>query len=99
RGSLSATGQTLCWSVIFFVASAAASSAYLTVSEVFPLEMRAIAISLFYALAGALMCAAAWVAWKLGVDAERRPLEEVCPPLGMDDPLTRGSRAAASGGF
>jgi hypothetical protein len=29
------------------------------------------------------MCAAAWVAWKLGVDAERRPLEEVCPPLGM----------------
>ena len=114
RGWLSATGQTLCWSVIFFVASAAASSAYLTVSEVFPLEMRAIAISLFYALgtalggfagpplygamieggsrsglfaayalAGALMCLAAWVAWKLGVDAERRPLEEVCPPLGM----------------
>lgn len=114
RGSLSATGQTLCWSVIFFVASAAASSAYLTVSEVFPLEMRAISISLFYALgtalggfvgpplygamieggsrgglfaayalAGALMCVAAFVAWKLGVDAERRPLEEVCPPLGM----------------
>jgi MFS family permease len=115
RGWLSATGQTLCWSVIFFVASAAASSAYLTVSEVFPLEMRAISISLFYAagtalggfagpplygamieggsrgglfaayaLAGALMCAAAFVAWKLGVDAERRPLEEVCAPLGAD---------------
>jgi len=37
-----------------------------------------------YALAGALMCAAAWVAWKLGVDAERRPLEEVCTPLGAE---------------
>ena len=51
---LSATGQALAWSAIFFVASAAASSAYLTVSEVFPLEMRAIAISLFYALGTAL---------------------------------------------
>ena len=40
---------SLCWSAIFFVASAAASSAYLTVSEIFPLEMRAIAISIFYA--------------------------------------------------
>jgi MFS family permease len=125
RGWLSATGQTLCWSVIFFVASAAASSAYLTVSEVFPLEMRAISISLFYAvgtalggfagpplygalieggsrgglfaayaLAGVLMCIAALVAWKLGVDAERKPLEEVCPPLGVDDPLTRGREPA-----
>jgi len=115
RGWLSAASQTVCWSVIFFVASAAASSAYLTVSEVFPLEMRAISISLFYAagtalggfagpplygamieggsrgglfaayvLAGVLMCAAALVAWKLGVNAERRPLEEVCPPLGME---------------
>ncbi len=41
--------RPLCWSAIFFFASAAASSAYLTVSEVFPLEMRAISISLFYA--------------------------------------------------
>src|SRR6476660_9295669 len=127
RGWLSATGQTLCWSVIFFVASAAASSAYLTVSEVFPLEMRAISISLFYALgtalggfvgpplygamiesgsrdglfaayalAGALMCVAAWVAWKLGVDAERRPLEEVCPPLGMQQDHSSASGAAYS---
>jgi MFS family permease len=39
----------LCWSAVFFLASAAASSAYLTVSEVFPLEMRALAISVFYA--------------------------------------------------
>jgi len=49
EGWLSATTQGVAWSVIFFFASAAASSAYLTVSEVFPLEMRAIAISLFYA--------------------------------------------------
>ena len=41
--------QGVAWSVIFFFASAAASSAYLTVSEIFPLEMRAIAISLFHA--------------------------------------------------
>jgi MFS family permease len=114
---LSATAQTACWSVIFFFASAAASAAYLTVSEVFPLEMRAVTISLFYAfgtalggfagpplygamieggsrgglfaayaLAGALMCIAGLVAWKIGIDAERRPLEEVCPPLGTHDP-------------
>lgn len=41
--------QAVAWSVIFFVASAAASSAYLTVSEIFPLEIRALAISIFYA--------------------------------------------------
>ncbi|MFL5304901.1 MAG: MFS transporter [Polyangia bacterium] len=40
--------QALSWSVIFFVASSAASSAYLTVSEIFPLEIRALAIALFY---------------------------------------------------
>jgi MFS family permease len=48
-GVLDAVQQTLAWTVIFFVASAAASSAYLTVGESFPLEMRAIAIALFYA--------------------------------------------------
>ncbi len=42
--------MTVAWTVIFFVASCAASSAYLTVSEVFPLEMRGVAISIFYAL-------------------------------------------------
>ncbi|QHN03953.1 MFS transporter [Granulicella sp. WH15] len=47
---LTATTQTACWTVIFFVASAAASSAYLTVSEIFPLEVRAMAISIFYAV-------------------------------------------------
>jgi MFS family permease len=49
-GVLSATGQTVAWMVIFFVASAAASSAYLTVSETFPLEVRALAIAFFYAI-------------------------------------------------
>ncbi len=112
---LTATTQAMAWSAIFFVASAAASSAYLTVSEVFPLEMRAISISLFYAagtalggfvgpplygamiesgsrdalfgayaFAAVLMIAAALVTLFLGVDAERRPLEEVCKPLGAD---------------
>jgi MFS family permease len=49
-GLLSAQTQTLAWMVVFFFASAAASSAYLTVSETFPLEMRALAIALFYAV-------------------------------------------------
>jgi len=114
-GLLDATAQALAWAAIFFVASAAASSAYLTVSEIFPVEMRAVAISIFYAagtgiggfvgpalfgmliesgsrdalfygylLAAALMCAAAVVASLLGVDAERRPLEEIAPPLCED---------------
>jgi MFS family permease len=51
---LSATTQTLLWSIIFFFASAAASAAYLTVSEVFPLEVRAMAIALFYAIGTAI---------------------------------------------
>jgi MFS family permease len=107
--------QAVSWSLIFFVASAAASSAYLTVSEIFPLEMRAISISLFYAagtalggfvgpplygamiesgsrmalfgayaFAAVLMIVAALVTLFLGVDAERKPLEEVCAPLGSE---------------
>ena len=110
---LDATTQTLAWSVVFFFASAAASSAYLTVSEVFPLEMRALAISVFYAvgtgvggfaapalfgalietgsrgnvfigyeIGAALVLAAALVAWRWAVDAERKPLEQIAPPLG-----------------
>ena len=47
---LTAAQLTLCWSVVFFFASAAASSAYLTVSETFPVEMRALAIAVFYAV-------------------------------------------------
>lgn len=49
-GVLSAQTQTIAWMVIFFVASPAASAAYLTVSETFPLEVRALAIALFYAV-------------------------------------------------
>jgi len=49
-GLLTAQTQTLAWTMIFFVASAAASSAYLTVSEIFPLEIRALAIAIFYSV-------------------------------------------------
>jgi MFS family permease len=49
-GVLTALTQAICWSVTFFVASSAASAAYLTVSEIFPLEIRAVAISIFYAI-------------------------------------------------
>jgi MFS family permease len=114
---LDAATMTLAWSAVFFLASAAASSAYLTVSEVFPLEMRALAISIFYAvgtgvggfaapalfgaliasgsranvfagylLGAVLVVAAAAVAWRWAVAAERRPLEEVAPPL-ADHPV------------
>jgi MFS family permease len=112
QGMLTAVQQTIAWTTIFFFASAAASAAYLTVGESFPLEMRAIAIALFYAfgtgiggvagpivfgalietgaridilygylLGGGLMLAAAVVAFWLGVDAERRSLEDVAAPL------------------
>jgi len=50
EGWLDARSQTLCWSAVFFIASAAAGSAYLTASEVFPLEMRSLAIAVFYAI-------------------------------------------------
>jgi MFS family permease len=115
RELLGATGIAIAWSCIFFFASAAASSAYLTVSEIFPVEIRAISISLFYAagttlalagpplygamiesgsrgglfaaysLAAGLMCLAAVVAAILGVDAERKSLEQVARPLGHVD--------------
>ncbi|HEX4340843.1 MAG TPA: MFS transporter [Polyangiaceae bacterium] len=50
QGWLDAVTQTMLWCVVFFVASAAASSAYLTVSELFPVELRGMAIALFYAV-------------------------------------------------
>jgi MFS family permease len=115
-GILSATGQTIAWMVIFFFASAAASSAYLTVSETFPLEVRALAIAFFYALGtgiggvagpwlfgalidtgsrwslfggyligSVLMLAAALIAARFGVAAERKPLESVSRPLAAAD--------------
>ena len=115
KGVLTAQTQTLAWSVVFFFASAAASSAYLTASESFPLELRALAIALFYALGtavggvigpwlfgvligsgqrgaivggylggAALMLVAALVAWRWGVAAERRALEDVAAPLSLE---------------
>ncbi len=54
EGAVDARELTLCWSGIFFFASAAASAAYLTVSESFPIEARALAIALFYAVGTAL---------------------------------------------
>jgi MFS family permease len=53
-GVLDAFWQTALWTLVFFVASAAASSAYLTVSEIFPLEIRALAIAVFYAVGTAV---------------------------------------------
>ena len=50
-GTLNATTQTLCWAVVFFFASAGASAGYLTASEVFPLEVRAQSIAVFFAIA------------------------------------------------
>jgi MFS family permease len=54
RDLLSAQTLTIAWMMVFFFASAAASSAYLTVSEIFPLEMRALAIAFFYAIGTAI---------------------------------------------
>jgi MFS family permease len=111
-GLLTATTQTVAWCVIFFFASAGASAAYLTVSEIFPLEVRAKAIAVFFAIAqcfgalgpvvygaligdgsdpgrlfygyllgAAVMVVGGVVAIAFGVDAERRPLEDVATPL------------------
>ena len=113
-GYLSAQTQTIAWMVIFFFASPAASAAYLTVSETFPLEIRAFAIAIFYAIGtgiggvigpalfgalidsgsrttvfagylfgAVLMIAAAWVAWRFCIRAERQPLEQIAPPLAV----------------
>ncbi|HLI09986.1 MAG TPA: MFS transporter [Alphaproteobacteria bacterium] len=114
QGTLNATTQTIAWAVIFFFASAGASAGYLTASEVFPLEVRAQAIAVFFAIAqcfgflgthlygdligsgndptrlfiGYLIGAGAMIlgglaAAVLGVDAERKALEEIAAPLSM----------------
>jgi MFS family permease len=114
EGVLDAQSQTALWTVIFFFASAAASAAYLTIGESFPLETRAMSIALFYAIGtgvggvaapavfgaligsgsrpeilwgylfgGALMIFAALAELVLGIRAERRPLEDVAPPLSL----------------
>ena len=54
KGMLTATSQTVLWTVMFFFASSAASSAYLTVSEIFPLEVRALAIAIFFSIGTAV---------------------------------------------
>jgi MFS family permease len=54
RGVLSPAAQTVAWGIVFFFASAAANSEYLTVSEIFPLELRGLAIALFYSTGTAL---------------------------------------------
>jgi MFS family permease len=54
HGWLTATTQTVLWCAVFFVASAAASSAYLTVSELFPVELRGMAIALFFSVGTAI---------------------------------------------
>jgi MFS family permease len=62
---LSALTLTICWSICFFFASAGASAAYLTVSEIFPMETRAMAIALFYACGTGVAIAAPWTFGKL----------------------------------
>jgi MFS family permease len=54
HGLIDATQQTIAWMTIFFFASAAAGAAYLTVSETFPVEIRALAIAVFYAMGTAI---------------------------------------------
>jgi MFS family permease len=60
-GALDATTQTICWCVIFFFASAGASAAYLTVSEIFPVEVRAKAIAVFFAIAQSFGALGPWL--------------------------------------
>jgi MFS family permease len=60
-GFLNAVTQTACWCVIFFFASAGASSAYLTVSEIFPVEVRAKAIAVFFAIAQSFGAFGPWL--------------------------------------
>jgi MFS family permease len=64
-GALNAVTQTLCWCVIFFFASAGASAAYLTVSEIFPVEVRAKAIAVFFAVAQSFGALGPWLYGKL----------------------------------
>src|SRR6476659_1258725 len=75
KGHLDATTQTFCWIVIFFFASAGASAAYLTVSETWPIEIRAEAIAVFFAIAqlfGAV--GPLFYGWLIGDGTSRTPL-------------------------
>ncbi|WP_228389183.1 MFS transporter [Cumulibacter manganitolerans] len=87
-GALSAVTQTVLWCIIFFFASAGASSAYLTVSEIFPLELRGQAISYFFAISqGAGGVLAPFIFGKLIGDPEALQKLGHAPPNG---PLTWG---------
>ena len=132
-GHLSALTQTIFWCVIFFFASAGASSAYLTVSEIFPVELRGQAISYFFALSqgaggvvapwlfghliggahnkdvsrgplsvgyvigAVIMLTGAAVAWFIGIDSERKALEDVANPLSAVSRPEGGVTAGANG--
>lgn len=65
QGHLTALTQMIAWSAVFFFASAAASSAYLTVSEAFPMEIRAMAIAFFFVVAQGAGVLAPWLFGKL----------------------------------
>ena len=65
QGAFTATTQIIAWSSIFFFASAGASAAYLTVSEIFPMEIRAMAIAFFFVVAQAAGIVAPWLYGKL----------------------------------
>jgi MFS family permease len=65
QGAFTSVTQTLAWSAIFFFASAGASAAYLTVSEIFPLEIRAMAIACFFVVAQGTGIVAPWLFGKL----------------------------------
>ena len=65
QGAFTPLTQTLAWSAIFFFASAGASAAYLTVSEIFPLEIRAMAIASFFVVAQGAGIVAPWLYGKL----------------------------------
>lgn len=113
---LTAGTLTAFWCVSFFFASAGASAGYLTVSEIFPLEVRGQAISYFfsiaqvfgalgplifgaligdgtdrgplfggYVMASVIMLFGGLVAFKFGVDAEGKALEDIAPPLSSYD--------------
>jgi MFS family permease len=61
QGAFTSVTQTLAWSCVFFFASAGASAAYLTVSEIFPLEIRAMAIAFFFVVAQGAGIVAPWL--------------------------------------
>jgi MFS family permease len=126
--ALSAVTLTVCWSVCFFFASCGASAAYLTVSEIFPMETRAMAIALFYAVGSGVAIAAPWSFGKmvgtgsygwvalafviggvimaiggivellLGVEAERKSLEQVARPINAVRQRLEPSPAGAQAG-